>query len=339
MASIARTRKTTRTTKNTKASRNIGLAPRNPQKIRRRETKYKNQKQKFRRLTIRPPKEPKDNGDGLCDDTKPDVSGLPEETLLPIGPCPNLEEMSAAELKARIKDFLAIKSLHEKQCQGKEEPPKAGSPKEGSTREELSKGSALQIKIKDEDDKRKIFAVPRTPGRASKAAIPTTPPAPTPSPLTATPPRPTPSPLTSPEPEPTREQQLAMSEAEFDAWVLNKSKEWAVRKRKPRPRSRLSSGRQPLPDIWNGESFFPEPKESLLPELWGFANPLPPDPDLEVGRRGYMELNGKRYDLTTNNLDGLESLGFNVSKLRGAVLDTNGVDVKKTFGRTGHKKE
>ncbi|KAF3315452.1 hypothetical protein TWF173_003372 [Orbilia oligospora] len=139
-----------------------------------------------------------------------------------------------------------------------------------------------------------------------RKAIPSTPPAPTPSPLTATPPPPTPSPLTSPEKEPTREELFKMSDGEFHRWVVEKSREWVVN-----PGS-------PALDAPNEGNSVPPAEEVSPPKTQDTAN-LFSDNDMEAARRGYMELNGQRYDINEESLSNMKACGLYVDGLRAAL--------------------
>ncbi|KAK6536147.1 hypothetical protein TWF281_000394 [Arthrobotrys megalospora] len=229
-----------------------------------------------------------------------------DHTPSPIGSLPDIDNMSKEALEKRIQELKMIKARH--------------------LRNDNKDGS--QEPLSPQDDTGTVTDSSGPEGELVPA-LSSTPPAPTPSPLTATPPPPTPSPLTSPERELTMEERLALSDSDFEKWVMSKFKETGGMEEQPMSvvysddehsyTVLQASGEQPLPDVWNGESFFPPVEEVFPPEVFGTANSFPPDPDVEAARRTYIELNGKFYDINEESMNSLESYGFDVRKLRSAV--------------------
>ncbi|KAF3191425.1 hypothetical protein TWF788_006025 [Orbilia oligospora] len=161
---------------------------------------------------------------------------------------------------------------------------------------------------------------------ARRKAIPSTPPAPTPSPLTATPPRTTPAPLTSPEKEPTREELFKMSDDEFHQRAVEKSRGWVVNPGSVPSSSYIDnwfhhviySGEQLAPDAPNEGNSVPSVEEVSPPKTQDTAN-LFSDNDMEAARRGYIELNGQRYDINEESLSNMKACGLYVDGLRAAL--------------------
>ncbi|KAK6516427.1 hypothetical protein TWF506_006336 [Arthrobotrys conoides] len=222
----------------------------------------------------------------------PQVQEPVDKSLIPVEELPDMEEMSRKDVLKKIGELKARMAL----CLGRQREADDKTSKDSTE---------IVVKLV-----------------ASRVTTPTTPLAPTPSPLTSTPPRPTPSPLTSPEPEPKREDILKMNDSEFNKWVMQKSRGWGPDP-KPMPSfvddwfpTPVFTSEPPVLDVYNGGNLFS--RAGFPTKIWDAANSFLVA-DLEAARRGYMELNGAKYDITEKSLCELESAGLYVDGLRVAL--------------------
>ncbi|KAK6357434.1 hypothetical protein TWF718_001745 [Orbilia javanica] len=232
----------------------------------------------------------------------------PERTPSPAEPVPDTSEMTRLVLEKESQQYEAGRPGLDKKGECATKELAANQTRKKNTSTVIQPASSMQ--------------------EAWRAATISTPPAPTPSPLTGTPVPPTPSSLTPPKTEPTRDELFKMSDSDFDMWVAGKSEGWVVEEQ-PIDFGTSQSfpsgqyfGEAPIPDVWNGESFFPPVEEVFPPEIWGTTNPSP-DADLEAARLGYITLNNKEYPITEESLSELEIFGFDVARLRSAMLQVH----------------
>ncbi|KAK6362921.1 hypothetical protein TWF730_000373 [Orbilia blumenaviensis] len=206
----------------------------------------------------------------------------------PVGELPDMDNMSKRELEKKIKQLQNKHNKHLKQDKQSEQ--------------ERFDFEFEPSDLPPQDFTGTVDAGPLDIGARGATSSST--------PFLSTPPRPTPSPLTSPEPELekedkselkegvvprlTEEERLGMSQSDFENWVMGGD--------------RVPAG-QNLPDV-----------PIAMDDEEKFTIIQPSEADLEAARRSYIELNGKYYDVDEGSLGTLESLGFDVTGLRAALV-------------------